>query len=48
MKSGYKIIWTDNALNELEHSIRYLEENWTEKELTKLAANLEKSLNLIS
>lgn len=48
MKNGYKILWTDNALNELEKTIEYLEANWTEKELRKLAINLEKTLNLIS
>ena len=30
MKNGYKILWTDNALNELEITIKYLQENWTE------------------
>jgi hypothetical protein len=33
MKSGYKIYWTDYALNELEKTIEFLEENWTEKEI---------------
>ena len=48
MKNGYKILWTDNAINELARTIEYLESNWTEKELRNLAANLEKTLNLIS
>jgi plasmid stabilization system protein ParE len=48
MKNGYKILWTDNALYELEKAIEYLETNWTEKELRNLALNLEKTLNLIS
>lgn len=48
MKNGYKILWTDNALNELEKTIEYLETNWTEKELRNLAINLERTLNLIS
>ena len=48
MKNGYKILWTDNALYELEKTIEYLETNWTEKELRNLALNLEKTLNLIS
>ena len=48
MKNGYRILWTDNALNELEKTIEYLETNWTEKELKNLAINLEKTLNLIS
>ena len=33
MKNGYKILWTDNALRELEKTIEFLEENWTEKEI---------------
>ena len=48
MKSTYKILWTDNALKELEETVIYLEENWTEKELQNLAIHLEKTLNLIS
>lgn len=48
MKNGYKILWTDNALKELEKTIVFLEENWTEKELRRLAINLEKTLSLIS
>lgn len=48
MKNGYKIHWTDNALDELEKTIAYLEENQTEKELRNLAINLEKTLIIIS
>ncbi len=48
MKSGYKILWTDNALRELEATIAYLEENWTDKELHNLALNIEKTLSLIA
>ena len=48
MKSGYKIHWTANALEELNDTIIYLEENWTAKELNNLAINLEEKLILIS
>lgn len=48
MKSGYEILWTDNAFRELEKTITYLEENWTEKELKNLASKLDHTLNLIS
>lgn len=48
MKNGYKILWTNNALKELQKTIQHLEENWTQKELRNLAINLEKTLNLIS
>ena len=48
MKSGYEILWTDNAFRELEKTITYLEENWTEKEFKNLASKLDHTLNLIS
>lgn len=48
MKSGYKIYWTDYALNELEKTIEFLEENWTEKEIRKLVLNLEETISIIS
>ena len=48
MKSGYSIKWTAHAFEELKHTFEYLEENWTEKELNRLAIAIEKSLNLIS
>lgn len=47
MKNGFKILWTNNALNELEKTIKYLEENLTEKELKTLALRLENILILI-
>ncbi len=48
MKNGCKILWTDNALKELQKTVEYLQEHWTEKELRNLATNLENTLNLIS
>ncbi len=48
MKSGFKILWTDFALTELEKTIDYLQENWTEKELGVLFLKLEETLSLIS
>lgn len=37
MENGYKILWTDNALVELKQTIDYLKQNWSEKEINKLA-----------
>ena len=48
MKSGYKILWTDHALSELEKTIKYLETNFTGKELEKLSQKIESVVNLIS
>jgi len=48
MKSGYKVEWTYNALNELKATYEYLEENWTEKELKNLSLEIERTIKLIS
>lgn len=48
MKSGYKVEWTDNALEELQQTFDYLESNFTEKELNKLAVEIEQFVALIS
>jgi plasmid stabilization system protein ParE len=48
MKNGYKLLWTNHALKELEDTISYLEENWTDKELQNLAIKMEETLLLIS
>ena len=48
MKNGYNIFWTDFALKELENTIEYIEQNWSEKEIKNLAEKLEETLNLIS
>ena len=48
MKNGYKILWTENALNELAKTIEYLEENFTDKEIKKLAQKIESTTALLS
>lgn len=48
MKSGYNIHWTDNALDELAQTIDYLENNFTDREIRKLALKIENTIELIS
>ena len=48
MESGYKILWTDHALRELADTYEYLEIHFTEPELKKLSAEIDKTLRLIS
>jgi plasmid stabilization system protein ParE len=48
MKSGYKVLWTKNALEELNKTIEYLEQNFSEKEIHKLANKIENISELIS
>ncbi|WP_159478091.1 type II toxin-antitoxin system RelE/ParE family toxin [Chryseobacterium sp. 18068] len=48
MKSGYNISWTPNALSELEETIKYLQKNFSDKEITKLARKIESFSEIIS
>ena len=48
MKNGYKIVWSDQAVKELEETIEYLEHNFTNKELRRLSIEIERNLDIIS
>ncbi len=48
MQNGYKILWTDHALEELKNTILYIEEHWTEKEVRNLIVSLEHTLALLA
>jgi plasmid stabilization system protein ParE len=48
MKSGHRIVWTDNALDELRRTFHYLESNFSEKEINRLANKIESVLRNIS
>lgn len=48
MKSGYKILWTANALKELDDTINYLENNFSINELIHLSNKIENVSQLIS
>lgn len=48
MKNGYNIHWTDNALDELEKTIEYLTDNFTDREIKKLALKIEDITKLIT
>ena len=48
MKSGYNILWSAHALNELSDTYDYLELHFTERELKKLSTELDRTLKLIS
>lgn len=48
MRSGYNIRWADNALNELAKTIEYLEKDFTDKDIEKLALKVESIIQLIA
>jgi len=48
MKSGFKLLWSDRASDDLRNIINYLSENWTQKEIKKFAKRLEKRLQIIT
>lgn len=48
MKNIYRIIWSNEALNNLGAIIEYLEHNFTEREIRKFVQLLEKRLALLA
>ena len=43
-----EVIWTPRALNDFDKVIGFLEEKWTEKEITKFIESTNKVINYIS
>ena len=41
-------LWTVHALAELEETVRYLSENFSEREIHRLAVSIERTLRMIS
>ncbi|MBF9253668.1 type II toxin-antitoxin system RelE/ParE family toxin [Pontibacter sp. 172403-2] len=48
MKNGYKIVWTNLALSNLDNIIEYLTNNWTETEISKFFRKIDRRISLIS
>ncbi|MBK9165776.1 MAG: type II toxin-antitoxin system RelE/ParE family toxin [Acidobacteria bacterium] len=48
MRSGYRILWTDHALEELEKAVEYLQLNFTDAEIARLANAVESTLSHIT
>ncbi|MCB0748357.1 MAG: type II toxin-antitoxin system RelE/ParE family toxin [Ignavibacteriae bacterium] len=48
MKNGYKIIWSNEAFENLKNILEYLEFQWTKKEINNFAKKLDRRINLIS
>jgi plasmid stabilization system protein ParE len=48
MVNGYEIFWTDLALEELRATFEYLEDQFSEKEIQRLAREIERITKLIS
>ena len=47
MGNTYKLIWSDEALENLKGIIEYLEKSWTTREIKKFTRLLDKNLYLI-
>ncbi len=48
MRSGYRVLWTDHALDELEEAVRYLRINFSDAEISRLAKSIESTINQIT
>jgi len=47
MKNGFKLLWSDRALGDLQAIINYLSEKWTTREIQNFARKLDKRIELI-
>ena len=47
MKGTFKIIWTDEALQGLKQTIKQIELNWSQKEVSNFSRLLDKQIELI-
>jgi plasmid stabilization system protein ParE len=47
MKSTYRIVWSDEALKNLQEIIDYLEFRWTDKEIRNFSKLLDHNIKLI-
>lgn len=47
MKNGFKIIWSERAANDLNLTIQYLSDNWSEKEIKRFLNSVNKALSHI-
>jgi len=47
MAYRYKLFWSDEAINNLESILDYLQNQWTQREVDKFKNQLSKQLNLI-
>lgn len=45
---SYPILWTDEAVENLENIISYISANWTEREVSKFKVRLSEQINIIS
>lgn len=48
MKSGYKVAWTDHAVEELSQTFQYLQLNFSDREISRFAKKIESALGNIS
>ena len=48
MKSGLKVVWTEHALDELRRTVQYLESNFSDREINRLAEKIETVVRSIS
>jgi len=47
MASDYKILWTDEAINNLEGILNYLNNRWTQREIDNFKNRLSRQISLI-
>jgi plasmid stabilization system protein ParE len=47
MPNGYEVVWSPRAKSDLENKLKWLEENWSEREIRQFAKALNERIQLI-
>lgn len=47
MPNGFEVVWSPRAKTDLENKLRWLEENWSEKEIRQFVKALDERIELI-
>lgn len=45
---NHSVLWTDEAVENLESLLSYISTNWTEREVNKFKARLSEQIDIIS
>lgn len=48
MKNGYKLKWSDRALNEVKSIFEFISITWSKKEVSEFARKLNKRVDLLT
>ncbi|GHU56083.1 hypothetical protein FACS189411_05860 [Bacteroidia bacterium] len=48
MNNGFKVEWSEEALQNFNYTIQYLQENWSEREIARFVQDVNKGIARIA